>query len=108
LIGDKGLTDAVLKEIDVNLKSHELIKVRVASDDRDQRESVLASICESLDAAAVQHIGKILVVYRENPPPPAPAPVPARRGPPRGQGRPRVSAARPAATRRAPRPARSR
>ena len=108
MVGDKGLTDAVLKEIDVNLKSHELIKVRVASDDRDERESYLARICEALDAAAVQHIGKILVVYREKPVPPPAPPAPARRKPVRATGQRRVSAARPAATKRAPRPARSR
>jgi len=66
-IGDKGLSPAVLREIDVNLKSHELIKVKAATDDRDAREGFLAQICTGLFAHPVQHIGKILVVYRPRP-----------------------------------------
>lgn len=67
IIGDKGLTPAVLKEIDVHLKSHELIKVRIAAGERDDREAMSQTICETLDAQPVQHIGKIIVVYREQP-----------------------------------------
>jgi RNA-binding protein len=66
-VGQHGLTPAVLREIDVNLKAHELIKVRVFEDDRDERESLLARICAELDAAPVQHIGKLLVVWRPKP-----------------------------------------
>lgn len=64
MIGDAGLTEAVLKEADNSLKSHELIKVKVASDDRDLRENMMAEICAKLSAAPVQHIGKILIVFR--------------------------------------------
>jgi putative YhbY family RNA-binding protein len=67
IIGDAGLTPAVLREIDVHLKSHELIKVRVHGDDREARASMIATICDELNAALVQHIGKILVVYRPKP-----------------------------------------
>ena len=63
-ISQNGLSEAVLKEIDASLKSHELIKVRVYGDDRDLRASYLAEICEKLDAGAVQHIGKLLVIFR--------------------------------------------
>lgn len=63
-ISQNGLSESVLKEIDASLNSHELIKVRVYGDDRDAREAYLAEICEKLGAAAVQHIGKLLVVYR--------------------------------------------
>lgn len=66
-IAQNGLTDAVLKEIDVNLKAHELIKVRVYNDDRAEREVYFTTICEQLDAAAVQHIGKLLVIWRPAP-----------------------------------------
>jgi len=66
-IAENGLTDTVLKEIDACLKAHELIKVRVYNDDREAREAFLASICQQLEAAAVQHIGKLLVVWRKNP-----------------------------------------
>ena len=67
IIGDAGLTPAVLREIDVHLKSHELIKIRVMGDDRDTRAGMIDSICEPLAASPVQHIGKILVIYRPKP-----------------------------------------
>ena len=66
IIGDKGLTDEVMVEIDRSLKAHELIKVRAATDDRDARGLWMEKICERLQANAVQQIGKVLVVYREN------------------------------------------
>jgi putative YhbY family RNA-binding protein len=66
-IGDNGLTDAALREIDTSLRSHELIKVRVAVEGRQEREACLARICEALNAAPVQHIGKILVIWRRRP-----------------------------------------
>jgi RNA-binding protein len=67
IIGDKnGLTDEVLAEIDRSLKAHELIKIRAATDDRAARELWMEKICERLQAQAVQRIGKVLVVYREN------------------------------------------
>ena len=78
-VGHHGLTAAVLHEIDVNLIAHELIKVRVFSDDRGERETLLESICAKLDAAPVQHIGKLLVVWR--PAPPAPPVKAAKRAP---------------------------
>jgi RNA-binding protein len=78
-IAENGLTDAVLKEIDVNLNAHELIKIRVYGDSREVRIAHLEKICSELGAAAVQHIGKLLVVYR--PAPAAPAAVNAPKSP---------------------------
>ena len=72
-ISEKGLTEAVLKEIDVSLTAHELIKVRVYGDDRAQRDTWLAEICSSLGAAPVQHIGKLLVIWRPLPKDTSPA-----------------------------------
>ena len=69
-IGGAGLTPAVLAEIDRGLKSHELIKVRVPGADRGEREMILAEICSRTGAQPVQHIGKVLVLFRENPEPP--------------------------------------
>jgi RNA-binding protein len=66
MIGNAGLTEAVLKEIAQTLKIHELIKIRVMAE-RPQREEILTTICTQLDAAPVQHIGKILLVYKPNP-----------------------------------------
>jgi putative YhbY family RNA-binding protein len=68
MIGDAGLTPEVTREIDVNLKSHELIKIRAMAEGRDARDALAAAICEATGAQAVQHIGKILVVYRPKPP----------------------------------------
>jgi putative YhbY family RNA-binding protein len=67
LIGGDGLTDAVKKEVDAALKAHGLIKVRVFSDDRPQRESYLKTLADELNAAPIQHIGKLLVLWRPIP-----------------------------------------
>ena len=69
LIGGAGLSPAVLEEIDRSLKSHELIKVRVNGADRPGREAILEEISRQTGAQSVQHIGKILVLFRENPEP---------------------------------------
>ena len=66
-ISQNGLSESVLNEINTSLLSHELIKIRVYNDDREVREQYLATICEQLEAAPVQHIGKLLVVWRPNP-----------------------------------------
>jgi putative YhbY family RNA-binding protein len=71
-LGEKGLTDAVIAEIERALTAHELIKVRAAPLNRDERDVALASICERTNAQAVQHIGKMLIVYRQRPRPEAP------------------------------------
>lgn len=64
IIGNNGLTEQVLKEIEVSLKAHELIKISVHGDDRELRLHMLEEICEKTGAAAVHHIGKQLLVYR--------------------------------------------
>ena len=66
-ISQNGLSESVLTEINTSLLSHELIKIRVYNDDREVREQYLTTICEELQAAPVQHIGKLLVVWRPNP-----------------------------------------
>lgn len=66
-LGQQGLTPSVLKEIDGALKAHELIKVKLHGIERDDRDAFLAEICEALDCAPVQHIGNILVLWREKP-----------------------------------------
>lgn len=71
IVGDAGLTPAVLAEIDVHLKSHELIKIRVLGDNREARIGMIGAISESLRASPVQHIGKTLVMFRPKPPEPA-------------------------------------
>lgn len=64
MIGNNGLTESVLKEIELNLNAHELIKVQVAGDDRDARKVLYLEICTKTNAVAVHHIGKQLVFYR--------------------------------------------
>ncbi len=64
LIGAEGLTEAVLAEIEVHLAAHQLIKIRMFGDDRDARLAIYHTICERLDAAPIQHIGKLLVIWK--------------------------------------------
>jgi RNA-binding protein len=71
MIGADGLTPAVEKEANAALTAHGLVKIRVLSDERDTREALLATLSDRLDAAAVQHIGKLLVLWRPVPDKPA-------------------------------------
>ena len=85
-ISQNGLSEAVLLEIARSLDSHELIKIRVFNDKREEREAYLETICEHLEAAPVQHIGKLLVVWRpapEDKAAPKSRPAPRRRNAPR-------------------------
>jgi len=66
-IGAKGLSDAVIAEIDFALKAHELIKVRAAAMDRDERAEAFSAICERTGAEPVQHVGRVFVFYRKRP-----------------------------------------
>jgi putative YhbY family RNA-binding protein len=63
-IGAAGMSESVIRELDRALKSHELIKIKVAADERETREAMLEEICQRLSAAPVRHIGRMLVIYR--------------------------------------------
>jgi len=67
MIGNDGLTPAVLKEADAALNAHGLIKVRVLGDDRLQRQALYEKLADDLGAAPIQHIGKLLVLWRPQP-----------------------------------------
>lgn len=67
MIGKSGLSPSVIEELARGLLSHELIKVKVQIDDRIARNALFEEICQQLDAAPVQHIGKIFVLYRPKP-----------------------------------------
>jgi RNA-binding protein len=67
MIGGDGLTPAVVKETDAALKAHGLIKVRVLGDDREAREAMFRQLADELNAAPIQHIGKLLVLWRPIP-----------------------------------------
>lgn len=66
IIGQAGLTEAVIKEINVALDAHELIKVKIRAE-RDERAAIREQICEQTKAELVQSIGQIAVIYRLNP-----------------------------------------
>ena len=67
IIGDSGITPAVLHEILLALDHHELIKIRVNAEDREGREAMIAEICAATEAALVQRIGHIATLFRRNP-----------------------------------------
>ena len=67
LVGGDGLTPAVQKEIDAALNAHGLIKVRIFNDDRAARELIYQQLAADLNAAPIQHIGKLLVLWRPQP-----------------------------------------
>lgn len=65
MIGNNGLSEKVLHEIEVALNAHELIKIKVHGDDRALRTQMLEDICSKSKAIAVHHIGKQLIIYRQ-------------------------------------------
>ena len=65
LIGNKGITDEVVQEVEAALKAHELIKVRAPGLERDARDEAMQTLCERTGAESVQAIGKVLVIYRK-------------------------------------------
>lgn len=64
MVGGDGLTPAVIKEAKLAISHHGLIKIRVFGDDRETRVAIYEELCDKLDAAPVQHIGKLLVLWR--------------------------------------------
>jgi RNA-binding protein len=64
MIGNHGLTPAVIKEVELALNAHELIKIKAGSDELETRRAWMDEICASTGAAPVQQIGKVLVIYR--------------------------------------------
>ena len=66
MLGQKGLTEAVLNELDIALDHHELVKVKLSVDDREQRRQMIDDICRQCEAEEVQSIGKTLSLYRPN------------------------------------------
>ena len=66
MLGQKGLTDAVLNELDIALDHHELVKIKLSMDERDARRRVIDDICRQCQAEEVQAIGKTVSIYRHN------------------------------------------
>ncbi len=67
IIGHSGLTEAVLAEIGNALDAHELIKIKIQMDEREQRKQIIDAICKQCTAEFIQNIGKILTIYKRNP-----------------------------------------
>ena len=66
-IGAAGASDAVLAELDIALDGHELVKLRIAADDRTQRKALIDTLCRRAGAELIQRIGHTAVVYRKRP-----------------------------------------
>ena len=67
MLGQKGLTEEVLTEVEIALTHHELVKIKLAVDDREKRKQLISEICNRSQSEEVQSIGKTLSVYRVNP-----------------------------------------
>lgn len=65
-LGHKGMSDSVINEIDVNLSAHELIKIKIQNNSKEGRNKALDLVCQKLNAQPINHIGKILVIFRAN------------------------------------------
>jgi RNA-binding protein len=66
MIGDKGLTENVLEELNIALNHHELIKVRIRTEEREDKKAIIKAICEKTQAQEVQVIGHVLALYRQS------------------------------------------
>ena len=66
LVGDAGLTEALLKEFCSTIEHHELIKVRVRAGDRETRDNIISDLCKRGSAELVTRIGNVALVYRRN------------------------------------------
>jgi len=66
-VGNAGLSDAVVAEVDRALTAHELIKVKIVGDDREARVEIAEALCARTDAALVQRVGKVVVLWRPTP-----------------------------------------
>ncbi len=66
LLGSNGLTEAVVAEIDYALSHHELIKIKIPTDDRETKALIVDAICRETNSVKVQLIGKTLIIYRQS------------------------------------------
>ena len=67
IIGQNGLSDGLMNELESTLDHHELIKIRIAAGDRDERREIMDAVCKATGAELVQAIGRVFVIYRPNP-----------------------------------------
>lgn len=67
MLGDKGLTEAVVEELNRALNDHELIKVKIVAEDREERAALIEELSAQTGAEVVQKIGKIALIYKKAP-----------------------------------------
>ncbi len=67
MVGQKGLSESVLNEIEIALDIHELIKIKLSSGDKDDRQSMIGTICEKTGAELIHSIGHVAAFYLKNP-----------------------------------------
>jgi len=67
IIGQNGLSDGLMNELESTLDHHELIKIKIAAGDREERKEIIETVCNTTGAELVQAIGKVFVIYRPNP-----------------------------------------
>ena len=64
IVGDAGVTEGLVRELDLSLEHHELLKVRVNAEDRDSRQALIEALCEKTRSTLVQRVGHVAVLYR--------------------------------------------
>jgi len=65
-MGQKGLTEEVLSELEIALEHHELVKIKLGTDDKEQRKRLMDEICEKSLSEKIQSIGKTVSIFRQN------------------------------------------
>ncbi|MGH1428875.1 MAG: ribosome assembly RNA-binding protein YhbY [Arenicella sp.] len=65
-VGANGLSEAVLKELEIALEHHELLKIKLPADDKAAKTSLMATICTDTNSEPVQMIGRVGVIYRQS------------------------------------------
>jgi len=66
MVGDKGLTQPVIDEIKNALETHELIKVKIRTDDRDERQTMIETILKKTNSEKIQRVGHIVTLFKRN------------------------------------------
>jgi len=66
MVGDAGISDALLEEFETQVEHHELVKVKVRAGDRDARDSMIGELCRRGRAELVARIGNVALLYRRN------------------------------------------
>ncbi len=66
MVGAKGITDSLLEELEIALNTHELIKVKVSAEEREDRDKMIEQLCKASNSVKVQRVGHIVTLFRRN------------------------------------------